>query len=152
MEAYKRREDMKSLVKLKATRKMTDDAPDLDKEPPVFKNGGTLRDYQREGVRWMVYNWLQGRGSILADEMGLGKTLQASVLARKDGGRVESSSWGGGLESSNVEGSDGGIDAGARGDKIEGEAMTAVVEAKRKLSPSSGESRRGVESSANSRR
>ncbi|CAN0270153.1 unnamed protein product [Hapterophycus canaliculatus] len=83
VEAYERREDMKSLVKLKATRKITDGAPDLDKEPPVFKNGGTLRDYQREGVRWMVYNWLQGRGSILADEMGLGKTLQASVLGTR---------------------------------------------------------------------
>lgn len=32
-----------------------------------------------QGVRWMVYNWLQGRGSILADEMGLGKTLQVRV-------------------------------------------------------------------------
>ncbi|CAN0188476.1 unnamed protein product [Ectocarpus sp. 6 AP-2014] len=67
---------MKSLVSLKATRNVADGAPDLDKEPPVFRNGGSLRDYQREGVRWMIYNWLQGRGSILADEMGLGKTLQ----------------------------------------------------------------------------
>lgn len=48
MEAYNRREDMKSLLKLKATRRITDGAPDLDKEPPVFKNGGSLRDYQRE--------------------------------------------------------------------------------------------------------
>ncbi|CAM9497967.1 unnamed protein product, partial [Ectocarpus sp. 13 AM-2016] len=76
VEAYHRREDMESLVSLKATRKVADGAPDLDKEPPVFKNGGSLRDYQREGVCWMIYNWLQGRGSILADEMGLGKTLQ----------------------------------------------------------------------------
>ncbi|CAB1114982.1 unnamed protein product [Ectocarpus sp. CCAP 1310/34] len=76
VEAYHRREDMKSFVSLKATRKVADGAPDLDKEPPVFKNGGSLRDYQREGVRWMIHNWLQGRGSILADEMGLGKTLQ----------------------------------------------------------------------------
>ncbi|CAN0433664.1 unnamed protein product, partial [Discosporangium mesarthrocarpum] len=46
------------------------------KDPPQFKNGGQLRDYQMEGVSWMLYNWTQGRGSILADEMGLGKTLQ----------------------------------------------------------------------------
>lgn len=48
VEAYKRREDMKSLKNLKATRSISDGAPDLDKEPPVFKNGGSLRDYQRE--------------------------------------------------------------------------------------------------------
>ncbi|CAN0096587.1 unnamed protein product, partial [Laminaria digitata] len=76
VDEYHRRENMDSLLKLKAKRSKSDGAPDLDKNPPVFKNGGALRDYQREGVRWMVYNWLQGRGSILADEMGLGKTLQ----------------------------------------------------------------------------
>lgn len=48
VEAYHRREDMKRLVKLKATRRISDGAPDLDKDPPVFKNGGSLRDYQRE--------------------------------------------------------------------------------------------------------
>ena len=37
-----------------------------------------LRDYQKEGVNWLVFNWLQHRGSILADEMGLGKTVQAT--------------------------------------------------------------------------
>lgn len=52
VEAYHRREDMKSLQKLKATRSITDGAPDLDKEPPVFKNGGCLRDYQREVRVW----------------------------------------------------------------------------------------------------
>ncbi len=35
-----------------------------------------LRAYQREGVNWLAFNWLQRRGSILADEMGLGKTVQ----------------------------------------------------------------------------
>jgi SNF2 family DNA or RNA helicase len=35
--------------------------------------GGELRDYQWEGVRWMLFNLMQGRNSILADEMGLGK-------------------------------------------------------------------------------
>jgi chromodomain-helicase-DNA-binding protein 7 len=42
----------------------------------VFPNGGQLRDYQAEGVSWMVANYLNGRCSLLADEMGLGKTLQ----------------------------------------------------------------------------
>lgn len=38
-----------------------------------------LRDYQLEGVNWLVFNWHNGRNSILADEMGLGKTVQVSV-------------------------------------------------------------------------
>jgi hypothetical protein len=33
----------------------------------VFRNGGTLRDYQAEGVAWMVANYVNGRSSILAD-------------------------------------------------------------------------------------
>lgn len=37
----------------------------------VYKNGGQLRDYQAEGVAWMVSNYVNNRCSILADEMGL---------------------------------------------------------------------------------
>eukprot|EP01031_Cornospumella_fuschlensis_P026968 gene26968-32583_t len=47
--------------------------------PPPFK-GGVLRDYQWEGVRWMLYNMGQQRNCILADEMGLGKTIQSAAL------------------------------------------------------------------------
>jgi SNF2 family DNA or RNA helicase len=32
-----------------------------------FRNGGKLRDYQAEGVAWMVANYVNGRSSILAD-------------------------------------------------------------------------------------
>lgn len=35
-----------------------------------------LRDYQRDGVRFMYKNYKQGRGGILGDDMGLGKTIQ----------------------------------------------------------------------------
>ena len=45
----------------------------------VYKNGGQLRDYQAEGIAWMLSNYLDDRCSILADEMGLGKTLQVSI-------------------------------------------------------------------------
>ena len=38
----------------------------------VFKNGGQLRDYQAEGVSWLMSNHVNKRSSILADEMGLG--------------------------------------------------------------------------------
>ncbi|VDD90096.1 unnamed protein product, partial [Enterobius vermicularis] len=35
-----------------------------------------LRDYQLEGVNWMLHAWSKGNSVILADEMGLGKTIQ----------------------------------------------------------------------------
>lgn len=38
----------------------------------VFLNGGNLRDFQAEGVSWLLSNYINDRGSILADEMGLG--------------------------------------------------------------------------------
>ncbi|CAN0106462.1 unnamed protein product, partial [Discosporangium mesarthrocarpum] len=38
--------------------------------------GLTLREYQLEGVNWLLWNWWNHRSSILADEMGLGKTIQ----------------------------------------------------------------------------
>jgi len=37
----------------------------------------TLRDYQRDGVRWMSFLRQARLGALLADDMGLGKTLQA---------------------------------------------------------------------------
>jgi len=35
-----------------------------------YPNGGKLRDYQAEGVAWMLSNYLNQRSSVLADEMG----------------------------------------------------------------------------------
>ncbi len=43
-------------------------------------NGNKLRDYQVEGVRWMLACWYRHRGCILADEMGLGKTVQVTAV------------------------------------------------------------------------
>jgi len=49
-------------------------------QPPRFQ--GDMRDYQIEGLRWMVELFDTGLNGILADEMGLGKTLQViSLLA-----------------------------------------------------------------------
>ncbi|XP_040844802.1 DNA excision repair protein ERCC-6-like 2 isoform X3 [Ochotona curzoniae] len=47
-----------------------------------------LRDYQREGARFLYGHYRQGRGCILGDDMGLGKTVQviaflAAVLRKK---------------------------------------------------------------------
>ena len=49
--------------------------PDPDKSRD-YRNGGTLRDYQIEGLTWLLRCWYTKRSSILADEMGLGKTVQ----------------------------------------------------------------------------
>lgn len=43
---------------------------------------GYLRDYQIEGVRWLIAAAEAGRGALLADDMGLGKTLQVIALLR----------------------------------------------------------------------
>lgn len=53
----------------------------LTQQPSVIKFG-TMRQYQLEGLSWMINLAHQGINGILADEMGLGKTLQTiSVLA-----------------------------------------------------------------------
>lgn len=54
---------------------------------PKLRNG-TLRDYQVEGVRWMLERAACTPGCVLADDMGLGKTVQtaAFLLARRGRG------------------------------------------------------------------
>jgi len=43
-------------------------------------NNVTMRDYQKDGVRWLKYLYDNGFGGCLADDMGLGKTLQTISL------------------------------------------------------------------------
>lgn len=50
-------------------------------EQPKCLVGGTLRDYQLEGVTWMYEVCLQGMSGILADEMGLGMFSYNSCLS-----------------------------------------------------------------------
>lgn len=38
-------------------------------QQPAFLEFGKLRDYQLDGLNWMVYSWSQDRNVILADEM-----------------------------------------------------------------------------------
>lgn len=40
-----------------------------------------LRDYQREGIRFIYSNYRHSRGCILGDDMGLGKTVQVFIKA-----------------------------------------------------------------------
>lgn len=48
------------------------------KKQPAFLGGVELklRDYQLDGLNWLVNSWCRGHSVILADEMGLGKTIQ----------------------------------------------------------------------------
>jgi SNF2 family DNA or RNA helicase len=49
--------------------------------PPLNKRlQDRLRDYQKNGVSWMLHLFHNRLGGILADEMGLGKTVQALAL------------------------------------------------------------------------
>lgn len=38
-----------------------------------------LRDYQREGVKFIYDSYLKSKGCILGDDMGLGKTIQVGL-------------------------------------------------------------------------
>mmetsp|Transcript_59635 Transcript_59635/g.158716 ORF Transcript_59635/g.158716 Transcript_59635/m.158716 type:complete len:1056 (+) Transcript_59635:1184-4351(+) len=51
----------------------------LTKQPSILTNG-TLREYQLEGLNWLVRLYNNGISGILADEMGLGKTVQTVAM------------------------------------------------------------------------
>ncbi|KAG0198407.1 hypothetical protein BGX33_012360, partial [Mortierella sp. NVP41] len=53
-----------------------DDSSFVFTESPSYVKNGTLRDYQIQGLNWMISLYKNGINGILADEMGLGKTLQ----------------------------------------------------------------------------
>jgi superfamily II DNA or RNA helicase len=40
----------------------------------------TMRNYQRDGFRWLAFLWEHRLGGVLADDMGLGKTLQVLAM------------------------------------------------------------------------
>lgn len=66
--------------------------PETEPERPLPDGlGRIIRDYQREGIRWLVVLETCGFHGILADEMGLGKTLQAlAVIASRKANRLTS--------------------------------------------------------------
>ena len=39
---------------------------------PAFLQRGTLRDYQLQGLNWLVYSWSKDENCILADEVKTG--------------------------------------------------------------------------------
>lgn len=49
---------------------------------PSLLTGAVMKDYQLEGLEWLISLYENGLNGILADEMGLGKTIQTiSLLA-----------------------------------------------------------------------
>ncbi|VDO25963.1 unnamed protein product [Onchocerca flexuosa] len=82
IEAYKRRNTCDSL-KLKP--KPHPSASDWCKIPEdtTFKDNNRLREYQFEGVNWLLYCYYNKQNCILADEMGLGKTVQTICFLQK---------------------------------------------------------------------
>lgn len=59
--------------------KMAQTASEHTVETP-FLLRGTLREYQRQGLDWLVALYQRETNGILADEMGLGKTIQTIAL------------------------------------------------------------------------
>ncbi|KAG9310832.1 P-loop containing nucleoside triphosphate hydrolase protein [Chiua virens] len=49
-------------------------------EQPTLIQGGEMKDYQLQGLAFLVYMYNNGMNCILGDEMGLGKTLQTLSL------------------------------------------------------------------------
>ncbi|KAE8215904.1 hypothetical protein CF327_g874 [Tilletia walkeri] len=55
---------------------------DNDRRQPKLLTGAKMRDYQLDGLDWLISLYENGLNGILADEMGLGKTIQTiSFLA-----------------------------------------------------------------------
>uniref|UniRef100_A0A4W5RV96 Chromodomain-helicase-DNA-binding protein 8 n=1 Tax=Hucho hucho TaxID=62062 RepID=A0A4W5RV96_9TELE len=89
--------------KVEEFRKIQDRQPQLKRTPrpqagawkkleefTEYKSGNVLREYQLEGVNWLLFNWYNRQNCILADEMGLGKTIQSiSLLSEVFGAGVQ---------------------------------------------------------------
>ncbi len=71
----------KVIKKVKERIRPKANAISLDSKDLNFKNDHKLRAYQVTAVKWLLFNWMSGRGSILADEMGLGKTCQTVAFS-----------------------------------------------------------------------
>ncbi|CED83093.1 Chromatin remodeling complex WSTF-ISWI, small subunit [Phaffia rhodozyma] len=59
-----------------ASLKNETDPPELAEGQPALVTGAVMRDYQIQGLQWLISLYENGLNGILADEMGLGKTLQ----------------------------------------------------------------------------
>ena len=72
----RRRTEQEEDAELLKDEKRGGEAKTVFRESPVFVKNGEMRDYQVQGLNWLVSLHENGISGILADEMGLGKTLQ----------------------------------------------------------------------------
>lgn len=77
----KKKPKKKSSKKTEMTRKALEDAQTgHNQHQPRLVSGCVMKDYQLDGLEWLVTLYENGLNGILADEMGLGKTLQCISL------------------------------------------------------------------------
>ncbi|OBA23956.1 hypothetical protein METBIDRAFT_30314 [Metschnikowia bicuspidata var. bicuspidata NRRL YB-4993] len=71
---------MGTLHTIRNKRNLESDQADQNHQQPIIISGCTMKDYQLDGLTWLVSLYENGLNGILADEMGLGKTLQCIAL------------------------------------------------------------------------
>ncbi|XP_049893601.1 chromodomain-helicase-DNA-binding protein 6 isoform X1 [Epinephelus moara] len=79
--------DPEKIKEFEEIQKLPPDLRHMERPPPDkwqklersrdYRNGNQLREYQLEGMNWLLFNWYNRKNCILADEMGLGKTIQS---------------------------------------------------------------------------
>uniref|UniRef100_A0A672FV79 Chromodomain helicase DNA binding protein 6 n=1 Tax=Salarias fasciatus TaxID=181472 RepID=A0A672FV79_SALFA len=79
--------DPEKIKEFESIQKLPADLRHVERPPPDqwqklersrdYRNGNQLREYQLEGMNWLLFNWYNRKNCILADEMGLGKTIQS---------------------------------------------------------------------------
>ncbi|KAK9861243.1 hypothetical protein WJX84_005000 [Apatococcus fuscideae] len=72
-------EEMEDEQMLKEEDTLVERGHRLSAQPSVIANG-QMREYQLQGLNWLIHLYDNGINGILADEMGLGKTLQTISL------------------------------------------------------------------------
>uniref|UniRef100_A0A8C9T1W7 Chromodomain helicase DNA binding protein 6 n=1 Tax=Scleropages formosus TaxID=113540 RepID=A0A8C9T1W7_SCLFO len=70
-------EDIKKIPELKHVERPLPEQWKKLEQSREYRNGNQLREYQLEGMNWLLFNWYNRKNCILADEMGLGKTIQS---------------------------------------------------------------------------
>lgn len=76
-------ETIRQPASLKKLRQSLSRFQGLEPVEPDKKLQAELRDYQKQGLAWLMFLRQYGFGGILADDMGLGKTLQALAFVQK---------------------------------------------------------------------